>query len=101
MSKNNHFKSVLTNRKARCTNCKKRVDAATGTETLMPKKDDISICVYCGHLMKYTADLQLEDIPKTEMEEIKSYFKSEKPHFWMKIERVVASIKARHSRINN
>ena len=49
-----------TNPDARCTQCRKQLDGATGfRDGAKPKEGDLSICAYCGNQMRFNADLTL------------------------------------------
>jgi len=47
---------------ARCTNCRRMVRAATNPfDANTPAPGDISVCLHCGHIMVFTASLQLRN----------------------------------------
>lgn len=55
-----------------CTACGKILDGADeafGGDT-PPKPGDITMCVYCGHLMGFNADLTLRDVNVEEAHDI-------------------------------
>lgn len=54
-----------------CTNCAKVLDGASsivGDHT--PSPGDITVCIYCSHLMAYADDLTLREMTDAEMNEI-------------------------------
>ena len=54
-----------------CPSCGKALDAtseAGGDST--PKPGDITLCIYCGHLMAFADDLTLRDLTGEEMHAI-------------------------------
>jgi hypothetical protein len=59
---------------SRCTGCGKRVDGATpiDDETATPDPGDVTVCIYCGHVMAYTDDLQLRDLTDAETRDIEA-----------------------------
>jgi RNase P subunit RPR2 len=48
-------------RPSKCTNCHKLIDSASTTSNAVPKPRDITLCLYCGHIMVYTAKLKLRN----------------------------------------
>jgi hypothetical protein len=54
-----------------CPACGKPHDGACGIETDdCPKPGDVTVCIYCGHLMAFNADLMLRELTGTEAHEI-------------------------------
>jgi hypothetical protein len=55
-----------------CTGCGKRVDGATPIDdkTATPDPGDVTVCIYCGHIMAYADDLQLRNLTAVEMHEV-------------------------------
>lgn len=55
-----------------CTNCGKLQDACTvvNEENSRPNPGDCSICLECGHLMVFAADLTLRNPTDAEMHEM-------------------------------
>jgi len=56
-----------------CRGCSKPIDAATGVFTekeVRPKPGDVTVCLYCGHLMVYREGLVLDDPSAEEMYQI-------------------------------
>lgn len=55
-----------------CTNCGKLLDAAgvPGSETPTPVEGDVTICLYCRHLMIFGLGLLLRNPTDAEMVEI-------------------------------
>jgi hypothetical protein len=54
-----------------CVSCGKTLDAATLPEGEdAPSPGDISLCLYCGHLMAYADDLELRNLTDEEMHEV-------------------------------
>lgn len=65
MSSENDFVETKTPSSG-CPNCGKVVDTAAGATN--PKEGDITLCINCGGIAKFTKDLTLE--PLTEEEEV-------------------------------
>lgn len=62
---------VLPN--CKCPNCNKLIDSATnmdGTE-ISPQVDDISVCFYCGEILKYDKDLAVEEVSREFLDALK------------------------------
>lgn len=60
---------------SKCTACDKQVDAATPVDDAealdsRPSAGDATVCLGCGHIMIYAADLSLRDPTEEEMAEI-------------------------------
>jgi hypothetical protein len=58
-----------------CTACDKPIDAATPVDdaeelAARPSAGDATVCLGCGHIMIYAADLSLRDPTEEEMAEI-------------------------------
>jgi hypothetical protein len=54
-----------------CLDCGKAMDAASAmTHDNPPKKGDVSICLYCGHIMIFRGNLTLRALTDEEMLEI-------------------------------
>jgi len=52
-----------------CLSCGKQLDGATvakGNLKTKPKKDDVSVCFYCGHVMVFGSGMKLRDPTKEE-----------------------------------
>jgi len=50
-----------------CLHCHGDLSAATNvTSNEKPKEGDLSICVYCGHLMAFTKDIALRELTPEE-----------------------------------
>ncbi len=50
-----------------CLKCQVEIDAATCvTAAAKPADGDLNICVYCGHLMAFTADTTLRELTPEE-----------------------------------
>lgn len=51
-----------------CTNCSKPLDGATsvGAEDGVPDPGDVTVCIYCGHIMAFDEDLYLRDLTAAE-----------------------------------
>lgn len=46
-----------------CLHCHGSLDAATCVhDEVRPKDGDLTMCIYCGHLMAFTADLSLREL---------------------------------------
>ena len=50
-----------------CTSCGHILDAAAGWGDHPPKPGDLSICIQCGHLAAFGADLRLRELTAKEM----------------------------------
>jgi RNase P subunit RPR2 len=52
-----------------CLNCCRLVDDATCVSRVeaQPKPGDITICLYCGHLMAFAKDLSMRELTGSEM----------------------------------
>jgi len=57
-----------------CPKCKRRVDGATGVSETEPRPEpepgNLGVCLYCGSLNRYTANLHLEPVDRTERRKI-------------------------------
>jgi hypothetical protein len=75
----------------KCTVCKKTLDGHTsvGEKDLIPKEGDISICVYCGTIYRYNAELTLHQLTDTEL---RILAKTE-PSVYVKVKRAVVTIR--------
>jgi len=52
-----------------CLRCHGVLNGATNvTNNAMPKDGDLTICIYCGHLMAFTDDLSLRELTAEEQE---------------------------------
>ncbi len=57
----------------KCPNCDKLIDSATnmdGTD-ISPQEDDISICFYCGAVLRYDKDLAVEEVSTSFIDDLK------------------------------
>jgi len=64
---------VQISTKSACLNCGKVCDGATavGIEgAVQPSSDDVTICIYCGHLMAFDANLHFRELTGEEMLEV-------------------------------
>jgi len=58
---------------ATCLNCGKVTDGATavGVEgVVLPSPGDLTVCLYCGHLMAFDETLQFRELTEDEMVEV-------------------------------
>lgn len=55
-----------------CTNCKRLVDDAQciNDDATIPDPGDVTICLYCGHIMVFAEDGGMRDPNSTEMHQI-------------------------------
>jgi hypothetical protein len=54
-----------------CPNCRKGVDGATSVDAdAKPGPGDITVCLYCGHIMAFAADLSLRELTDDEMRKV-------------------------------
>jgi hypothetical protein len=54
-----------------CLNCERLVDGASGVDTKgKPRPGNITVCIYCGHLMAFARDLSMRELTGEEMREI-------------------------------
>lgn len=51
-----------------CLGCGKKIDGATyvGEEDQAPDPDDITVCIYCGHIQAYAENLSLRELTPVE-----------------------------------
>jgi hypothetical protein len=51
-----------------CLGCGRKIDGATyvGEEDQAPDPDDITVCIYCGHIQAYAEDLSLRELTSVE-----------------------------------
>ncbi len=50
-----------------CTNCGKRMDAATHMGEAIPRPGDFTVCLHCSHVMAFSTDLTLRDLTGAEI----------------------------------
>lgn len=63
-------RTVLTP-EAHYLNCRTLVDAATPIDMRgKPKSGDITVCLYCGHVMAFADDLRMRELTSEEMHEV-------------------------------
>ncbi len=57
----------------RCPNCDKLIDSATNADnsTSKPIEGDITICFYCGGILMYDKDFNVEEVTTSFMENLK------------------------------
>jgi RNase P subunit RPR2 len=48
---------------AQCPTCNSILDGAIGAAIRGPEKGDLTVCVYCGEISRFTDGLQLERAP--------------------------------------
>jgi hypothetical protein len=53
-----------------CPWCNHRINMAGGLSSVTPKKGDISICYYCGGVMKWGSNLQLERAEESDLKKL-------------------------------
>lgn len=55
-----------------CPGCKNKIDGCTPVdgENVMPKKDDITVCIYCSMILSFNADLTLKVITDEQIGEL-------------------------------
>lgn len=77
---------------SRCPQCNYKLDAASVAEgeDRLPCEGDVSVCLNCGQVMKYQADLTLRQITAHEIAEI-----MEAPESWAVIEKAQMFIRQR------
>jgi hypothetical protein len=57
--------------KATCPNCKEQLNSASSLETEEgPSPGDMTMCLYCGHLMIFAPDFSFRALTQDEMHEI-------------------------------
>lgn len=55
----------------RCLACRYRIDSASTTMGgRQPKPGDVSVCLMCGHLMGFNADMTVRELTSDEMYQI-------------------------------
>jgi acetyl-CoA carboxylase beta subunit len=54
-----------------CLNCGKLLDGATCIDNdSMPDPGDVTICIYCGHLMMFDAQMRLRDLSDEKVRQV-------------------------------
>lgn len=54
-----------------CLNCGKKLNAcSSATAESMPNPGDITICLYCGHIMSFSDDMSLCELNDDQIKEI-------------------------------
>jgi RNase P subunit RPR2 len=54
-----------------CPSCHKQLDAASSVDdNLRPEPGEITICLYCGHIMAFDDDLSFRELTSKEMIEV-------------------------------
>jgi hypothetical protein len=54
-----------------CLNCGKHLDGASAiNDDGMPSPGDITLCIYCGHIMAFADDLSFRELNDEEMHEV-------------------------------
>lgn len=58
--------------KTTCPKCKAQLDAAThvGLEEIQPKKNDLTVCLYCSTILIYKSNLLLRKATKKDMKKL-------------------------------
>lgn len=77
---------------SRCPQCDYKLDAATKAhgEEAFPEAGDTSVCLNCGQVLKYQADLTLRKATVAEIREL-----MEQPEAWATIEKAQMFIQQR------
>lgn len=59
-------------RESRCTSCGKQLTGAMVVDdrTRTPKPGDVSVCMWCGHIMAFDAELALRDLTDDEVRKV-------------------------------
>ncbi len=61
---------------SKCPSCKNIMDAATASDFnehiphIPPKPGDLSVCFYCGTLLRFSDPIHLRTLEKTELDEL-------------------------------
>jgi len=55
-----------------CPICKSSLEAATSLKNEIPDPGDISVCLYCGNILKFNDDLELVSLSNDEMQALKN-----------------------------
>lgn len=86
------FPSYFPPVESRCPQCGYKLDAATKMhgEEKSPEEDDTSMCLNCGQVLKYQADLSLKKATAEEIREL-----MEMPEAWATIEKAQMFIRRR------
>lgn len=66
--------SITRVNETHCKTCLHKIDAhgtCDDNENIKPSPEDITICMYCGQLSIFDADLNLRAITETELQEFK------------------------------
>lgn len=72
MNNDDKIQSVRTKVSA-CLSCGAPCDAATQFDkpgAVKPKPGDVTICLYCGHIMAFADDLGLRELTGAEMQDV-------------------------------
>lgn len=60
-----------------CPNCKSVLNSHKSETSDVPKKDDISVCLYCQSVLMFNEDLTLRAISKDEWDKLPNMVKME------------------------
>lgn len=75
-----------------CRSCGHKLDANTTIkDDTSPKKDDISICVYCGTVSKFDEKLNLVPLTNNELKDIRE----SDPDCYMEMQKILTSLTQR------
>ena len=56
---------------SQCLSCGSELDASTGVyDAGLPKPGDITLCLYCGHIMAFAGDLGLRELTDSEARDV-------------------------------
>lgn len=53
-----------------CPSCSKRLEVATGIGVAKPKPGNVTVCLYCGHVLVFGEGLTLREPTSKEMHQI-------------------------------
>ena len=63
------MKSIRINEEAKCPSCGKQLDGATCIfSNAIPRPDDLSVCVYCLHWLRFNNDLTLRSMSQEDID---------------------------------
>ncbi len=65
-------KTIRQFKKNSCSTCKANIDSITSFDHKIPKPGDVSICVYCGEILRFDVNLNLIKLTELEKEQIKA-----------------------------
>ena len=88
----------MTDNESYCPNCNYKLDAHTSVADgeIVPKEGDGSVCINCGEILMFNADLKLELITNERLEE----FEKESPAQFKMATMISSIIRAKYAAKN-